>query len=476
MLSHGHVSVREDPLLGPPDPFRPTAADTAQAHPRAAAAAAARRITVVGALKHLLARDAIAKSDYTDYRATYAKALKTVTTLSGRRRAELTAVIGNLNAVAAGGGLTSTRVRLAFLTLERNRQWWISGRLLAYAERVSFGSSIIVWQSYPGQGLQVQWLGTFGKANAMWTAGSRYNVKLRGLLEEVTPLAATRNGGPAWEYWFHFDGGSPPWVSGMAQATAAQAFARASQRLKEPAFAKVSHDALKIFHAAPPLGVRVRTALGAHYLIYSFDSGMRVLNAFIQSLIGLHDVAQITDDAAAQDLYEKGLAEARVEVPRYDTGAWSFYQPGLESDLGYHTLLRDFLRGLCDRVAKDRAAAEKAGETTADDSPTVFCRTADHFTTYLKQPPTLSITSAVRSPVGRQAYVVLRVSKLSTVTLAVRRGGAVVATRTAQLGRGVHTLGWGPPVKSGAVALTLRAVDQAGNAASVSGTQTITAR
>ena len=64
------------------------------------------------------------------------------------------------------------------------------------------------------------------------------NSNLRQLVEEVIPLATKRAGGIAWEYLFHFDGGSPPWTSGLSQGTALQVLARAWQRFKEPAFLK----------------------------------------------------------------------------------------------------------------------------------------------------------------------------------------------------------------------------------------------
>ena len=56
-------------------------------------------------------------------------------------------------------------------------------------------------------------------------------------------------------------------------------------------------------------------------------------------------------------------------MPAYDTGAWSLYSRGTvthESDLGYHTLLRDFLTSLCNRT-----------------KIATYCGAEDHFTTYL---------------------------------------------------------------------------------------------
>ena len=50
---------------------------------------------------------------------------------------------------------------------------------------------------------------------------------MRSLLTEMIPLAAERAGGIVWEYYFYYSGGSPPWVSAMAQGTALEALIRA---------------------------------------------------------------------------------------------------------------------------------------------------------------------------------------------------------------------------------------------------------
>ena len=166
-----------------------------------------------------------------------------------------------------------------FLTVQRNRQWWASRPLLAPGARVGFAGSELVWQHYAGQGIQLQWLGTFGRANALFTGGRRYDGRLRALIGEVLPLAAGRAGGRAWEYLFRFGAGRPPWVSGLAQGTAVQALSRAAIRLGDPALLGAARAALGLFRAAPPQGVRVATPAGAHYLIYSFAPRLRVLNA-----------------------------------------------------------------------------------------------------------------------------------------------------------------------------------------------------
>jgi hypothetical protein len=260
----------------------------------------------------------------------------------------------------------------------------------------------------------------------------------------------------------------------MAQGTAIQGLSRAASRLNHKSYVTWAKRALGIFRTAPPTGVRDVTGKGrAHYLIYSF-SHEHVLNAFIQSLNGLHDYAVYTGDASAMRLFKDGTAEARLEVPRYDTGAWSLYQPGEESPLGYHELLRDFLVNLCDRLSDDRKKAKKDGHAvSAWPNPVRYCTAATHFTSYLKQKPKVAVRALTGGRVGRNALVRVGLSKISSVTMTVTRGGSVASQRSLQLGYGKHTLSWGPVAKKGRVTVTVRATDLNGNVGSSSTTQTI---
>jgi D-glucuronyl C5-epimerase C-terminus len=225
-------------------------------------ASAGRPPSVVGALQSLLRGGTITQAVYQQDYARYLAARRSLGRLSGTRRTELGAVLANVQAIAAAGGLTASRLSALFLTLERNRQWWTTEPLLANGERVSFPSSKLVWEYYAGQGIEIQWLGTFGKANGYYLSGHE-NANLRQLLSEAIPLASKRAGGIAWEYMFRFDGGVPPWTSGLSQGTALQVLARAYLRFKEPADLAAAQQALGVFRTSPPPGVSVKTSHGA---------------------------------------------------------------------------------------------------------------------------------------------------------------------------------------------------------------------
>ena len=96
--------------------------------------------------------------------------------------------------MAARGQLTASRLPAVFLIVARNREWWASRPLLGYGQRVTFPGSQLVWQHYPGQGIQIQMLASFGKANGWWST-KRNDAQMRQLLDELLGLAAGRAGG-----------------------------------------------------------------------------------------------------------------------------------------------------------------------------------------------------------------------------------------------------------------------------------------
>jgi hypothetical protein len=437
--------------------------ETKMKAPRRAAVAgtAARkkkRRTVTGELKRLRDAGRITPEDYAARRAVYLEVKRGARALSGTRETIMRSVVRIVDDIAARRQLTPTRLHPLWLTMERNLQWWRTGPLLASGRRVEFEGSELVWQYYPGSGLQLQMLGNFGKLNGLW--GTRENARLSVMLDELLPLAAERAGGVAWEYYFPFGGGKPPWVSGLSQGTAVQALARSARRLdRGPDVLPLAQRALAVFSARTPQGVRVPAEQGDHYAIYSFAPSLRVLNGFIQSLVGLHDYARLSGDPTGTALFQAAEPQARHEVPLYDTGAWSLYSRGSssrESDLGYHDLLQGFLEGLCNRTD---------GE--------VYCTTAENFDTYKTQPPVVSVTPK-RLRGGRPGRVTFELSKISNVTLRITRGTTVVESRPfGVVGYGKRTFGWEVPRRRGDYTVELAVRDLAGNPAAAQAVVTV---
>jgi hypothetical protein len=447
------ASRHEDPTI-PPEDFSASSRRQLRGAAHASAQTRSTRGPSVGeALAHLLRTHQIDRDAYEARRDEYRAAVGTARRLSGRRRTELRAVIRRLDAMAGEGALVASRLRPLFLTLVMNRRWWASAPVPADRSRVAFTGSRLVWEYYSGEGIQLQMLASFGKANGLWQG--HFDAGLRALLEELAPLAAQRAGGVAWESYFGWEGSPPPWVSAITQGTAVQALARASRRLHHPAYLALAHEALAPFRARAPNGVRASGPSGPHYLIYSFAPRQRVLNSFAQSLVGLYDYAAISGDRVGAELFRTGELEARREVPSYDTGAWSLYQPHVESSLSYHELVQGFLERLCERTATR-----------------VYCATATRFARYVHERPRLA-DLARRARARRRARLSFHVSKISYVALTVRSGSRVLLRRAAELGRGGHYFSWTPP-RAGRYTLELSARDLAGNRGTAAGRVEVT--
>ena len=468
---------------------------------------------------------ALASSD----RASWIAARVAYKRLTGTRHAELGAVLDNLTAIAHAGLLTPSRVPELVLTLQRNTQWWSTGPMLAADQRVGFPGSGLVWEYYPGQGLEIQWLGSFGAANGLYD--TRSYTALQSLLNQALVLAAVRGGGIAWEYDFNFDGGTPPWVSAITEGTAVQAFGLTGAVLHNPAYLADAHQALGIFTVAPPTGIRSPTSAGARYLIYSFAPHDFVINAFIQSLVGLFDFAS-TGDALAAQLFRAGNAQARLDLPGYNTGGWSLYDQYSDSTLSYHELLTGFLASLCARTRETTplalsilgiraptpqpaptgttgttSATGPTGSTSATGATgttlatggtpfgstgasgstgttgptgpplnpdTVYCTFAAAFKADLTQPPVITIAKPPKSRARAVAHVAIKINKPASVTFAVATGGHTVSQTTLGLSAGSHSLTWRPP-RPGIWTLTLSAIDLAGNRGQANATAMILA-
>ncbi|MEA2126506.1 MAG: hypothetical protein QOI80_3288 [Solirubrobacteraceae bacterium] len=438
---------------------------------------------VRGAITRARLTEAIDARSARRWRADVTRARTVIHRLTGARHDELAAVLGALDALAVTQRLTPARMPLAFLTLERNVREWRTRPFPATGERMTFGRDPAVFQYFPGRGVQFHALATAGVANALakpcQTAATAIQARLlaeadrrardrllgsepaparaavdwgdcrrgrlRATLDRLVELSARRGSFTAWEYQFSFGGGTPPWISAMTQATAAQALARGADALGDTRYRATALAALGAFETPPPLGVAVRGSTGREYLMYSFSPGLHILNGFLQSVIGLHDLAGLTGSARAQHLYALGERTARGAVADYDTGAWSRYSlAGRESTLSYHSLLTGFLGGLCDRTSR-----------------AVYCDTAQRFTRYQHEPPRIRLTAPRRGTHNRGTVFSVWVSKISDLSVSVTGRHGPVLRRALTLPRGGLPFTWTPP-RRGTFAIRVAAVGPEG--------------
>ena len=174
----------------------------------------------------------------------------------------------------------------------------------------------VVYRAFPGHGLQFHPLANFAKLNSYLGANRLDEAGLLGLA--LIARGVPRGDSLSWEYGFQFGSGRPPWTSGMAQAVAAQAFARGQAKLGDPAFAAAAR---KAFRAIPGKLVRSLPE-GLFIRLYSF-SDLAVLNAHLQAVVSLEDYALALEDPRRPGgrrpaARERGRAAAEVRHRRLD--------------------------------------------------------------------------------------------------------------------------------------------------------------
>ncbi len=394
-----------------------TAATDSPAATLAVAATAVKR-----GLRNAVAAGSVNPVDAARYRSMLSGAVSVAPTLPPLRTAVLMTLIGDL--AAAAPLFDAPRTLTLFSTLALNVERLSASPIPTTRTDVTAADGV-VYRWFAGQGFRFHPLANFAALNNL-VSGHDYDGAERlgvALLARAEPA----HGGLVWEYWFPFDRGKPPWVSGMAEAVAAQALARAVGVVGDPALLDAAHAA---YRAATSLTVQLPAGLWVQ--LYSFSKEL-VLNAQLQTAISLAEYAENGDDPAAAAFAARLRAAAMTLLPRFDTGAWSLYSlAGPEADTGYHQFVVDLLR--------------KLGTQTGDP---VWAATADRFTRYETEPALLGpgAPSPAAYPVPADGYrddvpVAFSVSKRSTVALLV--DGKPVAR--GEFAHGAGLLDWTPGV------------------------------
>jgi D-glucuronyl C5-epimerase C-terminus len=377
-----------------------------------------------------------------DYRNAAAGAANVLPKLPSSRYRNLAAVVHQV--AGFWKGYDSPRGRTLFDMLAFNTKWFASHWDQKAGTDVVDYSDGTWYRAFPGIGFQFHPLENFGKLNNF--VAQKNTARAEQLAQALLARSVLRFGGLAWEYYFRFEGGRPPWISGMAQAVAAQALSRAGTLLADPS---LTAAAQRVYKTVPSLTRSVPA--GPWIRLYAFNNDT-VLNAQLQTIVSLQDYATQTKDPAAAALASQLQAAAVAMLPRFDTGYWSLYSlGGGEAPLDYHKYVVRLLTMLAKR--------------TADPTLALY---GQRFSNDLRQPPAVKQGAAPGAiyPWPQDGYrdyarYAFWVSKRSTVRL---REVANVA-KPVVVARGWHTLIWSPGrLQPGTYTPTLRAVDVVGNA------------
>jgi D-glucuronyl C5-epimerase-like protein len=407
-----------------------TAAAAEAARLQRAIRRARRSTTVPGALRLALLTGRLTLDEHARLARDYDAARGALHLLEGARAAELGAVLAVVERLAGEHRLTASRLRPALLVLRRNTEFWTRAPVPAPGYRTSSGPA--VFQYYPGRGIQLQPLASWGRVN--WTAGACLRDRatcprraLRRSLHTLLALGSHRGGFLAWEHYFDWGGGTAPWISGMTQATAISALARGSRVLRERRWRRAARRALGAFRTAPPVGV----AAADHFLMYSFAPTLRIFNGELQAVSGIGELAALKGERGARRLFRRGERAVRRTVAAFDTGAWSLYsQAGREATLDYHRLIGRFLGDMCARTERR-----------------TYCAAHRRFARYEHEPTRIGVAPLRRLVARRSTPVRFSLSKVSSVRVRVSGTRGTSLSRDLELPRGPHALAWTPPAR-----------------------------
>jgi hypothetical protein len=128
--------------------------------------------------------------------------------------------------------------------------------------------------------------------------------------------------------WEYRDTLRAPWYSALAQGQGISVLVRAHKESGDPKYLDAARRAFVSFQR--PMaegGVAFTDASGDLWLEeYIVSPPTHILNGFIWALWGVHDYALATKDAAAQELFSRGVRTLLHNLDRYDLGFWSLYE------------------------------------------------------------------------------------------------------------------------------------------------------
>lgn len=398
-----------------------------------------------------LTRVGVAPGDRSEYLATVAEARRLAKRLGGSRRTALNAVVASATKMANRPDFTPDLARIVFREVGANVGYLESNALPGSGTRIRLDG--VVYESYAGQGLRIQPLGTFF---AILEPGRQIAAEggVAAAFDAALVIALADGDTYDLPYLFPYDGAAPPWESAMAEGVAARAGLSAWARQGDD---RHLDAAIRFGNAAIADAITV-DGNGLWFPLYVFKPGFRVLNGHLEGVLAMGDLADATGDDGFADAFARSAAATKAVLPRYDTGGWGRYAPGQDAPVKYMTLMARQLKAL--------------GAMTGDPA---FTAMGDRFSLDLKTPPVLTGPAKTPKPLrlaglepGVTPKLKLLVRRDKPVSLVLRvqttRGrpagvGPIARSVASGSGRITVTL----PRKRGTYRIVASATDWAGN-------------
>ena len=367
--------------------------------------------TLIGSIRIAHRSGALPWADRLGYEEDVIEAKRAIRRLPAARGREITGVLTLAKRIAREGRLNAERLEPVMKAVAATTHQMRFLPMPAAGARLQTRGDGLVYEFRPRSGVQPHPLASAGRVNALALdclhpkrPGTCDEGALRQGADALRTLGVRDGSTLRFEYAYRFGTGAPLWTSAMAQATAAQALARAGRVTKRREDARAASAAFR--------------AIGA-LRMYSFKPGMRVLNGELQMLVGIADYARISGSKAASRLVGRAAPDLVRSIDLWDTGAWTLYDVGgREATLHYHRLAAGFAREACRRALADG-----------------ICPAARRITRYTWQPPRLSLRVTRVTRAGRRVVARVRADKSASGTLVVRGPRGSVWRKAVSLGR-----------------------------------------
>ncbi len=147
----------------------------------------------------------------------------------------------------------------------------------------------------------------------------------------VANLEENPDGFQVWNHHFDFEYRTPlraPWYSGLAQGQGISVLVRAFQETGQTKYLDSAKAAFRCMQAHVDVGgVTFVDAKGNQWIEeYIVSPPTHILNGFLWALWGVYDLALVTNDASAWQLWQDSLKTLKENLHLYDTGYWSLYE------------------------------------------------------------------------------------------------------------------------------------------------------
>ena len=310
----------------------------------------------------------------------------------------------------------------------------------------------VVYESYTGQGLRIQPLGTYfailEPGQGIVSEGG-----VGAAMTSAQKIVLTDGDSYTLPYLFSWMGHGPNWQSAMAEGVAASAGLSAWNRTGDDTFLD---SAMRFGNGALGDAITVENN-GLWFPLYVFAPSYRVLNGHMQAVLSMNDLAEATGDDGFADAFSRGVATTKAVLPKYDTGGWGRYAIGEDAPVKYMTLMATQLKDL--------------GQITGDPA---FTDMGNKFTADLKTPPVITGPAKPPKPFKlkkfkqQKPFIKLRIVRDKPVTLTLRiftkKGkSAGVGPVVISVSSGASRIKLNLPTKAGRYSIRADAKDWAGN-------------